>query len=198
MAVTADVSRLLSRGRRLDIARVVLDAPLTVGEIAELLETQDGAIRTTVEWLAREGLLVASGRPGRRAGVTALEYRVAPQHVPGVRERCLAGGALVLEEDSEVLLVPLTGLDAAARVLARGRTDAIAWAVRTRDPQLSLMIGLRRDSRPEERDGLLLELREDGVECGRLHVGETFLPSGLVQYAQALATGRRRALPPGA
>jgi len=196
--MTPDVPRLLSHPRRLAIARATLDNPLTIREIADRLDTKDGAIRTTVERLAREGLLVRSERSGRRTGMTAAEYQVAPIHVPAVRERADDRGKPSLEENDEVLLVPLAGLAVAARVLSRGRPAAVAWAVRTRDSQLSLMIGLRRNSLPEERDGLLLELRNDGVECGRLHVGESFLPTELFEYADGLTSASCRALPPSA
>jgi DNA-binding transcriptional ArsR family regulator len=197
MAMTADVARLLAHPRRRDIASVTLDAPLTVGEIADRLHTKDGAIRTTVETLVRDGLLAKSERPGLGARRGAAEYRVTPEHVVAVREHCRAVEEPTLEDGAEVLLIPLAGLAAAARVLARERPSVVAWAVRTRDPQLSMMLGLHRDAPPDTRDALLLALRDDGVDCARLHVGETFTPSVLFEYAGKLATERRRVLPSG-
>jgi hypothetical protein len=164
MAIAVDVSQLLSHPRRRGIAQAVLDAPRSIGEIAEVLETKDGAIRTIVENLERDGLLAKSDRPGKKVGTTTAQYQV--DHA-----------------------------DAAA-VLARDRPPAIAWAVRTRDPHLSLMVGLRSDSAPDERDALLLNLRYAGVECVRLHIGEIFAPTALFEYAHKLAARTVPALPP--
>jgi hypothetical protein len=117
--------------------------------------------------------------------------------VDEVRELCREIGGPMLEENGEVLLVPLASLAAAAATLARTRPSSIAWAVRTRDPQLSLMIGLRRDSAPQDRDALLVALRNGGVDCARLYIGESFLPPALFEYAAGVVADEDRSLPRG-
>jgi len=195
MATPADVLSLLDHERRRAIACAALDAPATIGEIATQLGVADGAIRSTVERLVRDELLVRSDRRGDRTGKTAAQYQVDPAHAPEVRERCRGSESATLDRDREILLVPLSGLRAAATVLARGRPPVVGWAVRTPDPQLSLIIGLRLESPPEERDALLLALRESGADCGRVYVGEAFSPPALFGYAEALTAGARPALP---
>src|SRR5215210_2363412 len=139
MAVATDVPHLLEHAGRRAIACAALDGPLTIGEIADRLDTADGAIRTTVERLARVGLLSRSERTARRGGLSVVAYQVSAEHLDVVREQCREAEGPVLEENGEVLLIPFAGLAAAAGVLARARPSALAWAVRTRDPQLSLM-----------------------------------------------------------
>jgi predicted ArsR family transcriptional regulator len=197
MAMAADVLALLDHERRRSIACAALDAPVTIGEIADRLDLADGAIRSTVERLARDGLLSRSDQAGRRPGTTVAAYQVAAAYAEQVRERCRPLDAATLDADREVVLVPLAALRAAAVVLTASRPRVVGWAVRTRDPQLSLMLGLRREATPEERDAFVLQLREAGADCGRLFVGESFAPDALFSYAAALAQDEPPALPAG-
>ncbi len=197
MATVADVVELLDHPRRRAIACAALEAPQTVGEIAHRIDAADGAIRPVVERMARDGLLVASERPGRGKRSPAVAYQVASDYVHHVSERCRGDDSPPLGEGEELLLVPLGGLSLAAGVLAREKPEVIRWAARTRDPQISLMLGLRPGSPPAGRDRLFLALRDQGVDCVRVHVGEPLTPGALFEYATDLLAGDARSLPSG-
>jgi hypothetical protein len=191
MAMSSDVLDLLGHERRRSIACAALEEPLTVGEIAVRLNTVDGAIRSIVKRLKDEGLLLPSERPTSRSGSSVTAYVVAPVYAERVRELCQAEQRPALNEGDELLLIPMTSLASAARYLAEENPGVITWAVRTRDPQLSLMIGLRRDSEPQNRDALLIRLTDAGIETRRLYVGESFSPAELFRYAAALEVDTR-------
>ncbi len=160
----SDVLDLLGHERRRSIACAALEEPLTVGEIAVRLNTVDGAIRSVVKRLKDEGLLLPSERPASRSGSSVTAYVVAPVYAKRVRQLCQTEERPALNDGDEVLLIPMTSLASAARYLQEENPGVIAWAVRTRDPQLSLMIGLRRDSEPQSRDALLIRLTDAGIE----------------------------------
>ena len=191
MAMSSDALDLLGHERRRSIACAALDEPLTVGEIAVRLKTVDGAIRSVVKGLKDAGLLLPSERSASRSGSSVTAYVVAPVYAERVRELCQTDEEAALNQGDEVLLVPVTSLASAARYLADENPAVIAWGVRTRDPQLSLMIGLRSDSKPQDRDALLIRLTDAGIETRRLYVGESFSPEELFAYAAALEAGTR-------
>lgn len=199
MAVASDVLDLLGHDRRRSIACAALHEALTVGEIADRLNTVDGAIRSVVKHLGDEGILVASERPGRRPGSSATAYVVAPAYAERVRQLCETEERPGFNEGDEVVLIPMTSLASAARLLAKEEPRVIAWAVRTRDPQLSLVIGLRGDSEPQDRDALVIRLTAAGIEARRLYIGESFSPAELFRYAADLEADTRSvgALPQG-
>lgn len=194
MVMASDVPRLISHPRRRAIACATLDEALTIGEIAEQLGTKDGAIRSMVQNLFHDGLLIRSERPSRRKGMSAAEYRVDPAYATAVRAGCAGASVPLLEENAEIVLLPLSGLAAAAGVVTSRRPEVIAWAVRTPDPQLSVILGLRRESPPDERDALLLALRDAGVDCARVHLGETFGPAEFLTYAGRLLPPKKAGL----
>jgi transposase-like protein len=196
MAVDSDVSALLRGERRRQIARTVLDDHATIGEIARRIGVTDGAIRSVVERMVRDGLLTASQRPGRRGNPIAWTYQVKPAIRDAVGDCCRSDETPVLDLDREILVVPLAGLEAAADVLARSRPRAVGWAVRVRDPRLALMIGFRPDANAAERDATLLSMQSAGADCTRLFVGESMTPAALFAYAASLARGATATLPP--
>jgi hypothetical protein len=195
MVMRADVTGLLEHPRRRAIACAALSEPATVGGIAAAIGTSDGAIRSMVERLERDGLLEGTDRPTGRGRNTARVFVVADAHRSAVEVACRRSQSRPVEPDTELMLIPASDLRVAARIIAAAPADLMSWAARLRDSQVGFLVALRPQAPVAERDRSYLQLRDAGSDCRRIFVGESFSPGDITEYARQVSGSPASSLP---
>jgi DNA-binding Lrp family transcriptional regulator len=193
-----DSAKQVLSARRTEVAVLCDEEPRTVGELARAMDMKPGAVRPTVYRMSEDGILRAAGhRPdaGQRRGgklwildptwrgaVTAAQARLKPRApLPG----------------TEVILVPLTGVSAAARALLQLREDsAISWSATLRDSTFGLMIAAA-PAKEDDVDRLLRDVAAVSSPVIRVACGTAYAGDELRRWAQDVVGLRApRRLPP--